>query len=263
MTPSDPSVPDERPDPGAGWDRLAAGYQRDIGWPEDALTWGWRCPSEENLRLVCDDVAGADTLVVGCGGGQDLVALAAYGPASLVGVDPSREQLRHARALLSERGLDAGLEVARAEHLEGIADRSVDVAVSVQALNYVQDLEAAVAELRRVLRLDGVLAFSVMHPAEASTDDEPPYAWHTSWFTVARDWEWDGMSDEPIAFRSWFHAPSAWFTALTDGGFEVERLLEPAPVEDPRWIDRGWLDDASYAKLDLVPATILVRARRR
>jgi hypothetical protein len=66
----------------------------------------------------------------------------------------------------------------------------------------------------------------VMHPAEASTDDRPPYAWHTSWFEVQRDWEWewDGMTDEPIPFRSWFHSPSDWFTALTDGGLVVEAV---------------------------------------
>jgi SAM-dependent methyltransferase len=251
-----------RPDIAAGWDRLADAYQRDVGWPEDELTWGFRCPSEQHLGLVGDVVPDAATVVVGCGGGQDLVALAALAPRSLTGVDPSEVQLRHARERLASAGIDASLQLGAAERLLGLDDGCADVVVSVQALNYVEDLTSAVAELHRILRPGGVLAFSVLHPADLSTRDEPPYAWHTSWFEVARDWVWDGLAASAVPLRSWFRSPSDWFTALTDGGFVVERLLEPEPVDDRRWIERGWLDEHSYAKLDLVPGTILVRARR-
>jgi ubiquinone/menaquinone biosynthesis C-methylase UbiE len=255
-------VAQDGPDIAAGWDRLADAYQREIGWPDDQLSWGFRCPPEHELRLVSDVAAGADTLVIGCGGGQDLVALARLGAGSLVGIDPSSTQLEHAAARLDEAGVDARLELGTAEALTGVADASVDVAVSVQALNYVADLTAAVAELRRVLRPGGIVAISVMHPADMSTKDRAPYGWHTSWFEVERDWEWDGLADEAIAFRSWFRSPSQWFTALTEGGLVVDRLLEPAPVDDPSWIDRGWLDADTYAKLDVVPSTIIVRAHQ-
>lgn len=252
---------DDGPDITAGWDRLADAYQREIGWPDDRLTWGFRCPPERELRLVSDVVAGAATLVIGCGGGQDVVALARLGAGSLVGVDPSRAQLRHAVARTGAAGVDARFELGTAGSMPTVADASIDLAVSVQALNYVDDLSAATAELRRVLRPGGVVAFSVMHPADSSTDDRPPYGWHTPWFEVERDWVWDGLAEGAIGFRSWFRSPSDWFTALSDAGLVVERLLEPAPVDDPSWIERGWLDDDSYAKFDLVPATILVRAR--
>lgn len=257
---SDPAP--SAPSAGAGWDVLADAYQREIGWPDDELTWGLRCPPERELGLLTDVVTDARTVVVGCGGGQDLVALAEAGAGALVGVDPSRRQLDHARRRLDAAGVDARLVAATAEDLQGLDDGTADLVVSVQALNYVGDLPGAVRELRRILRPGGVLAFSVLHPADVSTGDQPPYPWHTSWFTIERDWTWDGLAEVDVAFRSWFRSASEWFTALTEGGLLVERLLEPPPVDDRRWIERGWLDEATYAKLDVVPATILVRARR-
>jgi hypothetical protein len=117
-------------------------------------------------------------------------------------------------------------------------------------------------EIRRVLRPDGVVALSTLHPADVCTNDEPPHGWHTSWFQVEHTWVWDGLAERDIPFRSWFRSVSDWFTACTDAGLVVERLLEPAPVDDPRWITRGWLDETTYAKADVVPSTIIVRARR-
>jgi SAM-dependent methyltransferase len=249
-------------DVGEAWDRLADAYQRHIGWPDDELTWGLRCPSESELGLISGVVEAPRTLVIGCGGGQDLLALARLGAGPLTGLDPSRRQLAHAAQRLQEAGLDARLLVGVAELLTDVADESIDLVVSVQAFNYVADLDAAVTELRRVLRPGGVVALSVLHPADLSTSDEPPHVWHTPWFQRSRDWVWDELADEEVPLRSWFPSAADWFTAFTRGGLVVDRLLEPAPVEDHRWIERGWLDETTYAKLDLVPATILVRAHR-
>jgi len=245
-----------------GWDMLADAYQREIGWPDDALTWGLRCPPEAELGLVGDLVAGARTVVVGCGGGQDLLALAGMGAGPLTGVDPSARQLDHARRRLDDAEVDATLVCAGAEALLGVPDAGADLVVSVQALNYLEDVDAGMAEAWRVLRPGGHLVFSVMHPADAVTDDAPPHGFRRSWFEVADDWTWDGLTDTDVPLRSWFRSASDWFTACRRAGFEVERLLEPPPADDRRWIDRGWLDADSYAKLDRVPATIAVRARR-
>ncbi len=250
------------PDIAGGWDVLADAYQREVGWPDDELAWGLRCPAERDLRLVSDVLPGADVLVLGCGGGQDLVALAALGAATLTGIDPSAAQLRHAAARLESAGLQARLVRTDATSLGAVGDATVDVVVAVQALDYVEHLDRCVAEVARVLRPGGVFACSVLHPADLSTDEGPPYGWHTSYFTSQRDWVWDGLADEDVPLRSWFRSPSVWFTTVTEGGLRVERLLEPAPIDDPRWIERGWLDECSSAKLELVPGSILLRARR-
>lgn len=250
------------PDNRAAWDALADAYQEHVGWPDDDLTWGLRCPPERELGVVADVVGGARTLVIGCGGGQDLVALHRLGAGPLIGLDVSARQLDHARERLAAEDVSAELVRADATDLAWCADGSLDLVVSVQALDYVADTARLFAEVRRVLRPGGVVAFSVLHPADLATDDAPPHAWTGSYFAAERDWVWDGLGDEDPTLRSWYRSPAAWFTAVTAAGLTVERLLEPAPVDDRRWVDSGWLDEAGYAKLDRVPGTIVVRARR-
>ncbi len=250
------------PDNRAAWDVLADAYQAHVGWPDDELTWGLRCPPERELRVVTDVAAGARTLVLGCGGGQDLIALHRLGAGPLVGLDLSARQLDHARRRLADAGVDAELVEAAADDLAWCTDASIDLVVSVQALDYVADADRLFAEVHRILRPGGVVAFSVLHPADLATDDVPPHGWRSSYFTTERDWVWDGLADEDPTLRSWVRSPAAWFTAVTGAGLQVERLLEPPPADDPGWIERGWLDADGYAKLELVPATIVLRARR-
>jgi SAM-dependent methyltransferase len=250
------------PDNVAAWDELAAAYQRWVGWPDDELAWGLACPPEAELRLVSDVVADARTVVLGCGGGQDLIALADLGAGPLIGVDPSTRQLDHARQRLAARGLAAELIPTTADDLRSVPDGWADLVVSVQALNYLPDPVGCFTEVARILRPGGHLAFSVLHPADVSTDDHAPFGWHTSWFEVERDWLWDGLAERDVVLRSWFRSASDWFTEVSAAGLVVERLLEPPAVSAAPWIDRGWLEAGADAKLAMVPATILLRARR-
>lgn len=262
MATDDASPPDHTAANAAGWDQLADAYRRHVGWPEDALTWGIRCPPEHELQLVTDVAPGARTLVLGCGAGEDLVALAGLGVGPLTGVDPSTRQLAHARERCGAAGVDATLVASGAEDLGVVPDRSQDLVVSVQALDYVADLDRCFAEVHRVLVPGGVLAFSVLHPADLATDDTPPHGWHSSYFDGQRSWTWDGLAEQDVDLTSWQRTPSTWFTACTAAGLVVERLLEPPPADDRRWIDRGWLDEDGYAKCERIPSTILLRARR-
>lgn len=250
------------PDNAAAWDTLAASYDHEVGWPERELAWGIRCPPESQLRVISDVVSGATTTVVGCGGGQDLVALHRLGATNLTGIDPSSAQLERARDRLDNAGVPGRLLLGDDRRLNKLAAGHADLVVTVQALDYVEDLERCLGGVARALRPGGVFAMSVLHPADVSTADTPPYGWHTSYHREERDWSWDGLSDEPVVLRSWFRSPSAWFTAASDAGLVVERMLEPAPGPADPWVERGWLDDASSAKLELVPSTFVLRARR-
>jgi SAM-dependent methyltransferase len=256
------AVPPLPEDNASGWDQLAEAYAAHVGWVDAELTWGLRCPPESDLGWVSDVVAGARTLVLGCGGGEDLVALARLGAEPLVGVDPSARQLTVARRRCRRADVAADLVRTGAEDLHGIGTATIDLVVSIQAFDYVADPGTVLGEVHRVLRPGGILAFSTLHPADVSTAGTPPYGWTASWFERERRWVWDGLVEADVPFTSWFRSASEWFTHCTDAGLTVERLLEPAPVEDRRWVTRGWLDESGYAKAEVVPATILVRARR-
>ena len=91
--------------------------------------------------------AGLRWVDVGCGTGALAEAiLDREDPTSVVGVDPSAAFVRAAGERLGDR---ATLEVAPAEHLP-LADGSADIVVSGLVLNFIPDLPAALAEMKRV-----------------------------------------------------------------------------------------------------------------
>ncbi len=245
----------------AGWDRIAAAYQAQRGWPHTSLYWGIRLPPEEEMRLL-GDVRGRRALVLGCGGGQDCVALARLGARDIVGVDASAAQLEHARALLEAEAVTARLLQGSVEDLGDLPDGSFDLAVSVHVLTYVRRADACLAEAFRVLASGGTLAFSVHHPVDAATDDAAPHGFVHSYFERETEWAWSAMGGDEAPMRSWHRPVTEWFTLARAAGFQVERMLEPRGVDLPIWRASGWGSEPYYGKLEVVPGTLIVVASK-
>jgi len=100
-------------------------------------------------------------LDLGCGAGLDLVRFARAG-ARVSGVELSRRALAMARGYLDVSGLDAPLVQADAARLP-LPDQSFDLVFCHGVLTFVRDERAVVAEIRRVLRPDGVAILGVYH----------------------------------------------------------------------------------------------------
>jgi ubiquinone/menaquinone biosynthesis C-methylase UbiE len=220
-----------------------------------------KAPFEDELKVL-GGVRGKSVLVLGCGGGQDCVALSKMGAREITGVDFSREQLEYAVKLLDEHKVEARLIHGSIEDLSGIAKGSIDVAVSVHALNYVADAARCFEETKRVLRPGGLFAFSVQHPADAATVDEAPYGFEKPYFQVDFDWNWRNLGTGP-QFRSYYRTVGDWCELLRGARFTIERVLEPRPVDDPVWHELGWASMNDYAKYDTVPGTLILAARKR
>ena len=91
---------------------------------------------------------------VGCGtGALSEAILDTQDPTSVVGVEPSAGFVRAAIQRLGDR---ATVHEAPAEHLP-LPDGSADIVVSGLVLNFIPDLPAALAEMRRVAP-DGIVA---------------------------------------------------------------------------------------------------------
>ncbi len=241
------------PDNKAGWNTISAAYQEQIFGERfgERFMWSWAL-SEDDLHLL-NDVRGKRVLVLGCGGGQDVVALARMG-ASAVGIDQSRKQIEYAKAYAHRRGAEnAAFVEGTVEDLSRFDDESFDVAVSAHALNYVERIEDCLRETHRVLKPGSMLAFSVRHPFDAAISDDAPLRVAHPYWDAARDWTWT-FDDGPSApFRQWFWPVSAWFTMLSDAGFSVERIEEP----------REHGASGERKRSALIPYSLYMKARKR
>ena len=111
-----------------------------------------RAVGEEFLAWL-DPKQGARWLDVGCGTGafSELI-LRRCAPASIAGIDPSREQIDYVRKLIPGHRF----EVADAAAMP-FDDNSFDVVASALVLHFVPDRAKALAEMKRVLRPGGLV----------------------------------------------------------------------------------------------------------
>jgi SAM-dependent methyltransferase len=214
------------------WDGMAdrwAAYG-DRAWRENEVTWGVFHVPQSEVSLFPDDVAGLDVIELGCGTGYVSSWLARRG-ARPVGIDNSQEQLKTARRLQQEHGLEFPLLHGNAEQVP-YPDESFDFAVSEYGAAIWCDPYKWIPEAARLLRPGGRLAFlgnSVVSMLCAPEDENekptermlrPQQAVHR----IA--WE-DGGVEVHLSHGHLIRL-------LRANGFEVEDLIEIyAPADAP------------------------------
>lgn len=108
---------------------------------------------------------------IGCGAGLSTAPLTSF-CSSVLGVEPAVQMLPWARRTAPR----ASFAAARAEVLP-LAAGKADLMTAAGSLNYVADLPAAFAEIRRVLRPDGILAVYDFAAGRQFTDSDALADW--------------------------------------------------------------------------------------
>jgi SAM-dependent methyltransferase/ADP-ribose pyrophosphatase YjhB (NUDIX family) len=254
-----PPTASAAPDNAAGWNAISKAYQTERYGERDPgrLKWSWGL-FEDELRVL-DDVRGKRALVLGCGGGQDVVALSKMG-ALAVGIDISTEQVSYAKKYaLRQNAQNASFVEGDMQDLSRFDDASFDLAVSVYALQFVERAGVAIAEAARVLKPGGVLAISVSHPFNITRDEAAPYGIIRPYWGGPVDWRWTFDDKTSAEFRHYRHTTQEWFEMLTGAGFTLERLLEPSQAGVTG-------DDATALDMRLArlaPYVLILKARKR
>ena len=194
------------------------------------------------LSPILPELSGKDLLDVGCGTGRWLEHALPCAPHSMTGIDFSPEMLSRARRKL---GRQAVLVLGNATSLP-IASVSADVVLASFVASYIDDLPRFAAESRRVLRSDGSVYLSDLHPDTA----------------IACNWKRGFRSGEThvgltTAQRSLREVTSCFEAA----GFEAVCLLEPpfGPTELETFRDADKLE-SFYAAAGL-PAIYILQLR--
>ena len=242
------------------WDAYADEYQathgaflRDVGF-----VWGPEGVDEEQVGAL-GDVRGKRILEIGCGAAQCARWLMSRG-ATAVGVDLAERQLQHARRIDEATGIRVPAVGGTATHLP-FADDSFDGAFSsFGALQFVADIEQAVGEVARVLRVGGRFAFSITHPIRWSMPDDP-----SAEGLVVTSSYWDRTpyveEDESGQVRYVEHHRTIgdWVGVLGRAGFVLKGLLEPEWPEGHDRIWGGWGPERGH----LIPGTAIFVADYR
>lgn len=174
------------------------------------------------LGLV-GDVRGRRILDAGCGSGPLAAELVARG-ADVVGFDGSPAMIDLARRRL---GSTVPLTVHDLAEPLPYEDESFDVVVASLVLHYLEDWDAPLAEVRRVLRPGGRLVASVNHPfAQVLNAPEDDY-FRTRLYS--EDVELNGQTTE-LTF--WHRPLREVVRAVTGAGLDLRVLDEPGPSTD-------------------------------
>jgi SAM-dependent methyltransferase len=213
---------------------------------------------EQILPLAVDELSGfGRVLDVGCGDGQISRLLAGSG-ARVMGIDPTWNQIRIAH----ERGGGAAYVRSGAAELP-FADGSFDAAVACLVFEHIDDVDAAITEVARVVRPGGRFSFFLNHPLlqtpgsywiDDHTVEPPEQYWRVGPYLAEQSFV---EQVELGVYIRFVHRPlSRYLNALADHGLVLEHMIEPTPPA-------GFLARAEeYAAAAAIPRLLYLRLRR-
>jgi SAM-dependent methyltransferase len=235
-------------------------WEQQARWWQDGFTDGADPEYEEQiLPLIREHLAGAARVLdVGCGEGQVARLALADGATKAVGIDPTWTQL----VVAAERGGGARYARSGAGALP-FADASFDAAVACLVFEHIREVDAAIAEVARVLAPGGRFLFLLNHPLLQTPNsgwiddqilDPPEQYWRIGPYLV------EDETIEEVAqgvFIPFIHRPlSRYLNALADVGLTLQRMEEPAPP--PGFLARS----REYQEAATIPRLLFLRLER-
>lgn len=224
---------------GPDWDRYADEYQATHGdfLGDTGFVWGPEGLTEEEAGAL-GPLTGACVLELGSGAGQCSRWVRVQGGSGF-GLDLSHRQLQHSRRLDDATGIVVPSVRGTATALPYRAESFDVVFCAFGALQFIADLDLAVAEVARVLKRPGRFAFSITHPSRWVFPDDPGPAGLTasqSYWDRRPYVEIDPDTDE-VTYVEHHRTLGDWVRHLAAAGFRLVDLIEP---EWPGGHDRTW-----------------------
>jgi ubiquinone/menaquinone biosynthesis C-methylase UbiE len=216
------------------WDKIAELYNDRYEISCDTVHYGPLCPGEDKLHLL-GDIKGKRIIDLGCGGGQNAVALAKMG-AEVTGVDFSREQIKRAESLAAAQKVSIRFQQADISAIPFIDDQSFDIAISACAISFLERIDLVFTEANRVLNSGGRFILSDMNPLQYLLDEtDRGVTFNDKYYqrSLAMNWSWDfdELNNAP-RFRHYVRMISQYINSLVDSGFTIKKVLEPESTMD-------------------------------
>ena len=243
-----PPEADRDPDP---WETHARWWQDEFTDGADAEY------TEQILPLAVAHLDGAGSVLdIGTGEGQVARAAIAAGAGRVVGIDPSVAQL----AVAQDRA--GGPAFARAAAVQlPFPTASFDVVVACLVFEHIDEVDAAIGEVGRVLRPGGRFLFFLNHPLLQT----PGSGWIDDTILDEQYWRVGPYLHEDTTveevekdvFIPFVHRPlSRYVNAMAASGLFIHHMEEPAPP--PGFLARA----EEYRQAASIPRLLFLRAHR-
>ena len=243
---------------------MSPSYQADSHIALDDVHYAPFAPGERFYRLM-GDVSGKRILELACGGAQNSVALARWG-AEVVALDFSPKQLGYAMSLRRRAGADFELVTGDMESPTMFRPASFDVVMSSFGWEFIPDLKGCLERCTEILRPDGQLVMSTVHPLSAFDWNVAARSLNvTDYFNLPVEvWE-DPVPEGHSPGLTFFRTMEELVSSVIDAGLTIEGLIEPYPIgmpDDPRspYAGRYWADH--WERLTRVPFAVVISARK-
>ena len=205
------------------WSRIAAEWTAWARAPNHDAFWAYRA----SLVAFIGQGVG-DALDVGCGEGRVSRVLKDCGY-RVTAVDPVEQLISAAE----QAGSADAYKIAAAADLP-FKNCSFDLAVAYNVLMDVDDVPAALKEVRRVLRPSGTLVISIVHPFAdrgrfAGPQANAPFVLQKSYFGRERFEGTELRNGLQMHFAGWSQPLESYMAALESAELAVTSLREPVP----------------------------------
>jgi SAM-dependent methyltransferase len=241
-------------DEAAGHVTDATDVARDL--PQQVLYSPWAA-GESRLQLL-GDLAGRRVLDLGCGSGENAVAMAEAG-AEVTGLDISPKQIDRARGLAAARGVSIDFRCGDMHDAAIWDGLRCDLILATYVLPYSRYLDTLLGHCRSALAPGGMLVAAMDHPLRACFwDDESgelaAYPLRDYHARASLRWcineTWVEYCHRPI---------SEWVDAFTGAALSIARIVEPMPTGE--MVAAYWPVDSALEPLAHISHAVIFVAK--
>jgi 2-polyprenyl-3-methyl-5-hydroxy-6-metoxy-1,4-benzoquinol methylase len=171
-------------------------------------------------------------LDVACGEGYNTRILARKG-ATVTGIDLSKKLIKHAKSQEEKDRLGISYSVSDSTDLSRFPARRFDLVTCFMALMDIENYDAAIREIARIMKDEGRFIFSITHPCfkySAKTRKIERIARYFGIRSEKVSWRMERLL-RPFETTSFHRTLTDYSNALHKHGLLIRRLLEPKPTK--------------------------------
>ncbi len=220
------------------WKAEADIYKKLLITEINDIHFGVGIPGNKELGVIPCGNGNLSALDIGCGSGENVVALSSLGYQT-VGIDSSERQILMAEKLCYSLGLrDKTKFYALSAEDVGKVDGKFDVIISMGVLHFCSDLSSVIHDVAHKIKTNGKFVLTLPHPMDMIADYKElesdveiqisSYYPSGQLIRGARYWaKFGGAVPSGYEFNEYVYTVSDVVNMLIREGFTIEAFLEP------------------------------------